>query len=233
MAHKSLSARRTALVLAADGAAISAAVFALAIAAALLVAQAVGDREVPVGLQIASGVITWLAGIAGPLLVWRMHRRRITLPAVLGALLGAPVAAAVFFLFVALSTALGWVISPISDAEGAGPLVAGSLVGLAFVVLLIWLAADAARDLRATSPANRTLDVARLLAAASIAVYSVIVVLLALGEAGAEMFEALAFMLVGGVSGAAVVAMADLITRALEPHADEAVAGEASPQSHE
>lgn len=233
MAQKPSSARRAALVLAADGAAINAAILALATAALLLLAQGMGERELPVGLQIASGLVIWLATLAGPVLVWRLHCRRITLPAVFGALLGAPVAAAVFFLFVALSTALGWVISPISDAEGAGPLVAGSLVGLAFIALLVWLARDAVRDLRTTPPADRTLDVARLLAAGSIAVYSVIVVVLALGKAGAEMFEALAFMLVGGVSGAAVVTMADLVTRALKPGAEGPTAGNVSLESRE
>ncbi len=221
MARKMSPEKRAMFVLAADGAVITAATFALLTGIALLLAQAVGDREVPVGLQVASGLAVLLGGVAGPALAWFMHGRRITLPAILGALLAGPVVGAAFFLFLALSQVLGWIISPISDAEGAGPLVLAALVALDFVYVMAWLLVDGARDLRADPPTHKKLDIARILAVVVLVAYSAIVVVLALGEAGPEMLEAIAFMLMGAVSGAATIAMADVGTRVFRPRAGE------------
>jgi hypothetical protein len=209
--------KRERLELAGDGALTTAATFAVLTAIVLLVAQGVGNREVPVALQILSAAAMLLGGVGGPVIAWLIHDRRISLPAVVGAILGAPAAGAVFFVFVALSTAIGWAISPLWDAEYAGPLAGAILVTVAFFVLVIWLVTDAVRDLAPSRRTHARLDTVRLIAAGLVAAFSAAVMVLAFAPGNAEIAEALAFMLLGAVSGGLAVTFADLATRLLVP----------------
>ncbi len=208
---------RERLVLAGDGALITGAALASVIAVALLVAWGVGDREVPVALQLLNGPLSLAAAIGGPIAAWLLHRRRITPPAVLGALLAGPVVGIVFGLFVASSTLLGWVLRPLSDADYIGPLVAGIVVAAAFAVFMGWLGVSTIGDLRDERPGRRRLELVRLVALGIVVAYSVTIVVLAVVGPTAEIGEAIAFMLVGAISGGLAVLMADLMSHWLAP----------------
>jgi hypothetical protein len=217
MASERSSAKRERFELAGDAAVVTAAVLAVLTSIVLLVSAGVGDREVPVAIQLASALAVLLGGIAGPVVAWLMHGRRITLPAVLGGIVGAAVSGAAFAVFVAFSTALGWVLSPLTDAEWAGPLAGLVLVAVAFVVLVVWLLFDAVRDYARPRRRHRSLDILRILSTIVIATYSVVITVLAFAGPGGEIVEALAFMLIGAVNGALVVTMADFLVRLIAP----------------
>ncbi len=213
MPSETSAARRERLELASDAALITAATLAALTSIVLLISAGVGDREVPVAIQIASALAALLGGVAGPVVAWLMHHRRVSLAAVFGALIGMPVAGAVFWVFVGLSAILGWVISPISDAEYAGPLAAAAIVAAAFAALVVWLVIDAVRDYAPNRRDHRTLDVVRLVSTVIVAAYSTVIVVLAFGGTGGEIIEAIAFMLMGALGGASMVTMADVVTR--------------------
>lgn len=224
MTSEQSGARRERFELAGDAALITAATLAVLTSIVLLMSAGVGDREVPVAIQIASAAAVLFGGIAGPVIAWLMHRRRISVPAVVGALVGGPVAGVVFGVFVAFSTVLGWAISPISDAEYAGPLAAASVVAAAFVALVVWLAIDAVRDCAQDRREHRSLDIVRMLSTLIITLYSSVIVVLAFGKPGGEIIEAIAFMLMGAVNGASVVTIADVATRLTAGKPDEVTA---------
>jgi uncharacterized membrane protein YfcA len=124
------------------------------------------------------------------------------------------VVGALFFAFVLLSTALGWLLQGINDAEWFGPLVGAVLVEIAFLVLCIWVVADAIRDRRAARE-HPKIDTARLAAFAVVVVYTVAVIVLSLQPDAGEIIEALAFMLMGALGGGCAVGFADLAERLL------------------
>lgn len=223
MASERSATRRERFELAGDAALITAATLAVLTSIVLLISAGVGDREVPVAIQIASAVAALLGGVAGPAAAWLMHRRRIGLPAVLGALVGAPVSGVAFGFFVAFSAVLGWAISPINDADYAGPLAAAVLVAVALVAVVVWLVIDAARDYASSRREHVPLDIVRILSMFIVASYSSVIIFLAFGEAGGEIIEAIAFMLMGAVTGASVVTIADIATRLAVPKSDEVV----------
>lgn len=213
--------RRERLELAGDGALITAATFALLTSIVLLIAQGFGDREVPVAVQILSAVAVLLAGVGGPLITWLLHDRRISLPAIVGAIVGSGATGGVFFAFVALSTGIGWAIAPLWDAEYAGPLAGAIIVTVAFFVLVIWLVVDAIRDLAPGRRTHSRLDTTRLIAAAAVVAYSAVIAVVSFRPGAGETIEALAFMLLGAVSGGLAVTFADLATRLLVPRHSE------------
>ena len=220
MAAKQRSRRREWLELAGDGAVITAAIVAVCATTAFLITGGFSERQASAASEIASAVLLLVGGVAGPAVAWLTHRRRITVPALVGALVGAPMVGAIFFVFVVVAQALDWLLAFVTDVEYAGTLVAAALVALDFVGLLVWLVVDAARDLR-DQAGHRPVDLARILSAVVITVYSATVVVLALGEAGAEMLEAIAFMLLAAVGGASVVTFAYLATRLTEREPEE------------
>lgn len=196
--------------LAGDAALITAAVFAVSISIALLIALAVGDRAVPAPLQVLSALLVMLTWAGGPMIAWLVHRRPLNVPAVLGALLGGPVGGAVFFVLVGISQVLGWALSPFTGIGYIGPLLMAALVGLGFAALSAWLVADALRD-NGGRREHMTLDLVRMASAATVAVFVGVIAVLAFGRAGPELAEAIAFMLMGAISAASIVTMADLV----------------------
>lgn len=223
MASEGSTSTRERFELAGDAALITAATLAILTSIVLLISAGVGDREVPVAIQIASAVAALLGGVVGPVTAWLMHRRRIGLPAAIGAVVGVPAAGVVFGVFIAFSAVLGWAISPLSDADYAGPLAAAVLVAVALVALAVWLVIDAVRDYARDSREHASLDIVRILATFIIAAYSSVIIFLAFGEVGGEIIEAIAFMLMGAVTGASVVVFADLATGLAAPTQDEVV----------
>jgi len=156
----------------------------------------------PVALALDPRLHSWgvwffvLGGfVVGPLVAWILHGRRVGLRATLGAVAG----------YAAAGVTIG--VLAVLTVVGAGVAV------LASVVALVWLDVDAARDL---SPARRRhvrLDIARLVATATIVASSV--GLTAMGEAGGER-PAVLFLLGAAVVGAVVVTVADAVTRSSE-----------------
>lgn len=207
-------AGRESFELAGDGALFTAASLAVLTSIVLLVTEVgAAGQEPSMAVQFASALVVFLGTVAGPVAAWLMHRRRISLPAVLGAFLGVPAAGAVFALFVGFSAALGWAISPLSDAEWAGPLVGAIVVTAGFFALVAWLVVDAARDRSADPPEHHSLDVARIVSAIVATTYTAVIAVVALSGTSGEIVEAIGFMLVGAVIGALVVFGADLATR--------------------
>lgn len=196
-----------------DGALITAGTMALVTGVVLLVTGVIIRGGVPVAIEFGSGILTLLAFVGGPVIAWLVHGRAVTLPAIGGAILAAPVTALLFFTFVLLSTALGWILRGVNDADWFGPLVGLVLAGTGFATLCAWLVADAVRDQRAAPPEHRRIDVARLAAAVIVIVFTVTVVAFALQPGAGEVFEAIAFMLIAAVVGGSAVGMAELAER--------------------
>lgn len=217
MEERRTSPRGEWLELVGDGALTTAGTMGLLTGIVLLVTGVIVRGGVPVWMEAGSGILVLLGYAAGPVVAWLVRGRKITLAAAGGALVSAPVTAALFFAFVLLSTALGWLLQGINDAEWFGPLVGAALVEIGFLGLCVWLVADAVRDRAPSRRQHVRVDAVRLAAFAIVIVYSVVVVIFALQPGAGEVFEALGFMLIGAVAGGCAVAFAGLAERLFTP----------------
>lgn len=232
MSGKRISAGRDWYELLGDGALISAGTMALITGVVLLVTGVIVRGSVPVWMEFGSGIVTLLAFVVGPLLAWLVHDRKVSVPAIGGALLSAPITAIAFGAFVLLSTALGWILHSVNDAEWFGPLVGLILAGAGFVVLCAWLVGDAVRDRGKPAREHPRIDAVRFAAVAVVSVYAAVVLVFALQPGAGEVIEALAFMLMAAVVGGSAVGMADLAERILArktPPTPERVTGADTP----
>lgn len=204
------------LELAGDGGVVTAALSAVCVVLAFIITGGLGSKQPSAASELASAALMLLAGAGGPIAAWYLHKRRFTVPAVLGMAVGVGAAGAVFFLFVGISQGLDWLLSPITGVKYIGPLIAAALVAADFAFLVGWLAFNAIRDLRGAQ-ARRGIDLARLVAVGVIVAYSGTVVGFVLTGTDAEMLEAIAFMMLAAVAGASMVTFAELATRLNTP----------------
>jgi hypothetical protein len=146
---------------------------------------------------------------------------------VLGAVLGGVLSAVSLALLAALSglfqLTLRWI-----QTEGPWGLVVVGVLGLVLLaVVAVHLLKDTRADRRLPSPAHPLLNVLRIAAAVIVVVYTSTIVVVSLMPRSGELIEALAFMLIGAVNGASLVAGAALLTRLMdkrgEPAADAGV----------
>jgi hypothetical protein len=203
--------------LAGDALLITSALFGLLTAGVLGIATMVWKTDFPVWLQLLSSLVILAAGIGGPAATWLLHGRRITVPALIGAVLGAPVAGAVVMGFILLSWPLGWLVSPISRSEFAGPIALLVLVGILFTGAMTWLVVDAVRDFVPTRREHARLDVIRVVGFLVLVALGAATAVIALNTSNGEIVEAPVFAVVAGVSAAVSVTVADLATRLLAP----------------
>jgi hypothetical protein len=159
-----------------------------------------------------SSILSLVVVVAIPVLVWLMHGRRLSGMAVLGGLVGGFSAGVLFMGFVAMSAVLGFLVSPFTDSEFAGPIAMLVVVSAALVGLVLWLAAGAIRDLAPGRRHQRRIDVLRLLSTAILIVFSIGVAMWIAGHPGDESGEALIFAMVAGLGGALAVLGADVVT---------------------
>jgi hypothetical protein len=81
-----------------------------------------------------------------------MHGRHVTWTAVLGGVVGSLVGSQLVGGLVMLVALVGMLVSRVTGSELAGPITMLALVGLGFLLLIVWLEVDAIRDL---APARR------------------------------------------------------------------------------
>jgi hypothetical protein len=201
---------RARIELAGDGALISAGISS-ALLGAVLLAAVPFTGEVPVWIQLLSAAAMFVMVVGGPVATWFVYGRRVTLPAVLGVIVGGPVTGAVFFLFVGVSRAVGWLLQTVNDADWFGPLVTAAL---AMISLLAWVTALAVRgvmDLRRPQPEHKRLDIWRMASWVVLLVFGIAVTVVAIKVTG-EIAEAPAFAMLAAVSGGISVFTADLMT---------------------
>jgi hypothetical protein len=217
--------------LAGDGALVTAGTLSALTGIVLLITGVIIQGSVPVWIELASSAAVLVGSVAGPVIAWLLHGRRITVPAAVGALLGLPVTGIVFFGFVAFSTALGWALKGLNDADWFGPLVAAGLVSVAAIGGVAWLVADGIRDRAPSRREHLRVDRARFAAAAAVVAYSTVVIMYALRPGSGEVLEAIAFVLLGAVGGASIVGMADALERILTADGGRAVGSSADAVS--
>ncbi|MRS13186.1 MAG: hypothetical protein EG823_09010 [Actinobacteria bacterium] len=174
-----------------DGALLSAGTMALATGIALLVTGVMVKGSVPVWMEAGAGIVVMAGGLSGPIVAWLAHGKRVTPPAVAGAL---------FFAFV---------------------LAAG------FVALCAWLVVDGVKDLGPSGRHHVRVDSLRLAAAAVVLIYAAIITGYSLRSGSGELLEAMAFVLMGALSGACAVGMADLAQHLLPAKRPDAPEGDA------
>ncbi len=213
MASMKTIVTRERLALVGDGLLMTASAFSVIIGlSALLIAPAGTPRPGTEWAAALSSILSMSVVALVPILVWVMHGRRLSLMAVLGGLLGALSAGFVFVGFVALSALLGLLVSPIWDSEFAGPIAMLVVVSVAVLALVLWLLADAIRDLGPHLRAHLRIDVLRLVSAAILAAFCVGVAMWTANHPGDESSEALIFALVAGLGGALAVLGAETLT---------------------
>lgn len=210
--------RRARLELAGDGLLITAAVFAVLTAVGLTLLKVLPEQATSdnIWLSLAGAVMGLGGGIVGPVVVWRLYWRKVDMPAVFGAVIGMFLSGPVFMIAPLLSVPLGWILSPFTRSEFAGPLAVLVLVSAAFLAALVWLIVDAVRDHAPAKRAHRSIDVARLVAGLTLVAFATGVTVLALRPGEGETFEALIFMFVAGIGGALAVTGADIAQRMVE-----------------
>lgn len=209
-----LSKRDHALLIG-DGFLITAAVASVGIGISFGLSElqsVLGDIAIAVG----SGLLMWASGVAGVVVAWLLHGRRIDGPVVIGGLAGAVAGGFAVPALAAVSYLLGLPLGLVTDSEFAGPLALLVLIAIAVAVLVAWLVADAVRDLAGARRAHVRLDVARIAAATALLVLVAVSVYLVFAQPAPEQGEAPIFALAAGLVGAGVVAGADLATVVIE-----------------
>lgn len=199
--------KRVTLGLAGDGLLVTSALFGVLTAMMLSLVNVLPKDSVWIG--VLAFVLMVAGAIAGPVIAWRLHERRIDGAAVLGGVIGYGVAGPVFMLAAAFAGALGWLLSPISKSEFAGPIALLIIVSAAYLGCIVWLVAEAVRDLASKERRHERIDWARLAAAAVLVLFAVGVTALALRPGEGEMFEAFIFAYVSGIGGAMALLGAD------------------------
>ena len=229
MASQMTVSRREHAELALDACLITAGLFALAASIAFGIVAVFVGVAAPTWLlavaQVTGSLLMLAIGILGPYAAWRLHGRHFTAVAILGALVGAGVAGLVTAGAALLSIPLAWLVSPISTSEFAGPIVLLGITATAFLVGMVWLLVDAARDSRPTRRTHERLDGARLLSALAVVALAVVSTWLTVASPAGEAGEAIIFALVFGISGGAMVVGADVLT-ALAERGKSSPAGE-------
>lgn len=213
MASRTTIVTRERVSLVGDALLMTAAAFGVIIGLTALFVAPTGTPEpgmewvTALGSLLSMGVV-----VVVPILVWLLHGRRLSAMAVLGGVVGALSAGVVFMAMAAVSALLGLLVSPFTDSEFAGPIALLVVVSAAFVALVLWLVADAIRDLAADRRSRVRIDVLRLVSAAVLAAFSVGVAVWTANNPGDESGEALIFAMLAGLGGALAVLGAEALT---------------------
>jgi len=150
--------------------------------------------------------------IVGPLVAWRLHGRRLTWMAVLGAVVGGFVLGNVVGMLAAVVLVpLVWLVTSVST-EIAGLVAVVVVIGGAFVALLVWLVVDGVRDLSPSRREHPRLDVVRFISAAVLVVFAIGVGIWTARNPGDESGEAILFAMMAGVGAAMIVTGAEAAT---------------------
>ena len=153
--------RESRLVLGGDGFLLAAALDVVVIALFFAAVSAIFPGDAPMWMQAGSGIMTIVLALAGPLIVWRLHRRRFEVLAIVGMVVGAGVGGT---LAVGLFIGFGMLPRLFGVSSDEGPW--GGVAALAIVALVFAIAslAEAVRDLRRNPPRARGLDWLRIAA---------------------------------------------------------------------
>ncbi|HEX9093184.1 MAG TPA: hypothetical protein VF902_04300, partial [Coriobacteriia bacterium] len=155
---------------------------------------------------------------------WKLHGRRVNATAIIGGVLGVGASGVLVMLLIGLSYPLGWLVSPISTSEFAGPIALLVLVSAAFLAVTVWLVVDAVRDYVPAKREHQRLDVVRVVSALVLVAFGATIAVLMTRAPGGEMGEAFVFAYAAGIGGAVMVAAADAVTTFAERGKSDAAA---------
>lgn len=201
----------------------SAALFAvvMALVGAIMSVAGVIGPDGPIGVlgQVLSGTGSLLgiaAVIAGPVVAWKLHGRDFSSTSIAGIALGIVVSGFLFAagFFSLVGAAMG--IGALAGNEFVGLGVALTVLVVGFLVIVVRLDIDAARDMTPSRNEHRRLDVLRFVATGVLAVYAVGVVVAAFMNPGSEVGEAIPFAIIAGIQAGLVTAIADYWVRRAE-----------------
>jgi len=200
--------------LAGDACLVTAAAFGLTMGVIALTFMPEGDPpEVTTWVQLFSAMFSLAVVIVGPLIAWRLHGRRLTWMAVLGAVVGGFVIGNVVGMLAAVVLVpLVLLVTSVSGSEIAGLVAVVVVFGGAFVALLVWLVVDGVRDLSPSRREHPRLDVVRLISAAVLVVFAIGVGIWTARNPGDESGEAILFAIMAGVGAAMIVTGAEAAT---------------------
>lgn len=202
--------RQDRAMLVGDGFLITLGTMTVALAVPFGLPLVIGEKAMSgVVAGLASVLLLFAGGILGVVLTWLLHARRIDLVTVLGAIVGSAIGGALVPAVAGISFLLGLPLRLVTDSEYAGPLALLALISVAVVALIAWLLADAMRDL-AGPHAHVKVDYARVAAAVVFLVLVGISVYLIWAQPGPEQGEAPIWAIAAGLSGASVIAGADV-----------------------
>jgi len=203
------------IALAGDACLLTAAAFGLVVGAlGVAFAPQAEPAEAEAWVSLLSGVLSLAVMILGPLAAWRLHGRRLTWMAVLGAVLGGFVGSNIVGMLVMLIFApLGWLVSQLGGSEFAGLIAMVVVVGGSFVALLLWLVTNGVRDLSPSRRVHPRLDIVRVVSAAALVVFALGVALWTANHPGGESGEAIIFAMLAGLVAVLAVAGAEVATR--------------------
>lgn len=160
-------------------------------------------------LMAVVSVLSLAGTVAGPVLAWVLHGRRIDPTAVSSALAGFLVGGGAIWAVLMLLVAVASLVAKLFTSwEFAGPVVALAIVSAAAVALVVWLDVGAVRDLSSSRREHVRLDVARLASTVVVVAFAAVVVLTMRTD---PENEAGAFILAAGVFAGAGMAMTDWI----------------------
>lgn len=212
MKSESPVSRRDHVDLAFDSVLFTMGLFALVTSAELGLTALLGDTALPGWLQFVSSMLVLATGVAGPVLAWLLHGRRLTVLAVLGAFVGGAAAGIVALSSQWLSIPLTWLVSPITTADSSGPIALLTVLGAVVIAGMVWLLVDAARDAVPSRRAHLLIDMLRVASVVAIVALRFVVEAVITNNTTGQISETLIFALVAGIVGGAIVVGADALT---------------------
>lgn len=163
---------------------------------------------VPVWVEATIGLLATATTLMGPIGTWFLHGRRPTWAAAIGGAAGIGAIAVVVPSLALIGMAIGWVLSPMTDSELAGPIAMLVVAGVAFVAAVIITTIRVLGSLRLRAVTRLT--IARMVALAVLLAYAIGSWQFAVGSDDPERGEPMIFATVWGLAGAIIVLGADV-----------------------
>ena len=206
------------LMLAADGFVLGAGAFITITALLTLPFESLlGTDTTLVVAQVISAVAFTVMFVAGPVFVWWLHRRRFSVPIVLGMLAGTFVGS--FVTGAVFATVAPVLHTLVGGGPEDPPYVVFGLFGVVAVLFALLPVIEAVRDLRIKPPADKRLDWFRLAAFAAFVLLAGVVFPLVGSGTQSEAGEAGIFAVLFGAGTAFAMAGGNIVYRRRRPTA--------------
>lgn len=162
----------------------------------------------PVWIEATVGILATGTTLIGPAAAWWLHHRRPSWAALVGAVTGMLSVAAIVLSLALIGTAIGWLLSPVTTSELAGPIAMLVIVGTVFLAAVAATVGASVRSVRLRTFGR--LAIARILGLGLLLAYAIGSWWYAIGSDDPERAEPIIFAITWGLAGMLIVLGADI-----------------------